>query len=89
MYELHSYVIMPNHIHLLIEPKGQATIQQIIKTIKSVSAHKINKYINQTGSIWQKEYYDRIIRNEDHYNRVFNYIRQNPSHCLPSEYTLY
>lgn len=51
MYELHSYVIMPNHIHLLIEPKGQATIQQIIKTIKSVSAHKINKYINQTGSI--------------------------------------
>ncbi|WP_443924726.1 transposase [Prevotella sp.] len=78
-----------NHIHLLIEPKEQATIQQIIKTIKSVSAHKINSYINQTGSIWQKEYFDRIIRNEDHYNRVINYIRQNPSHCSPSEYILW
>ena len=78
-----------NHIHLLIEPKEQATIQQIIKTIKSVSAHKINSYTNQTGSIWQKEYFDRIIRNEDHYNRVINYIRQNPSHCSPSEYILW
>lgn len=78
-----------NHIHLLIEPKEQATIQQIIKTIKSVSAHKINSYTNQTGSIWQKEYFDRIIRNEDHYNRVLNYIRQNPSHCSPSEYILW
>lgn len=87
MYELHSYVIMPNHIHLLVEPIGQATIQQITQTIKSVSAHKINNYTNLTGSIWQKEYFDRIIRNEDHYNRVINYIRQNPSHCSPSEYT--
>ncbi len=89
MYELHCYVIMPNHIHLLIEPKEQATIQQIIKTIKSVSAHKINSYTNQIGSIWQKEYFDRIIRNEDHYNRVVNYIRQTPSHCSPSEYILW
>ena len=40
MYELHSYVIMPNHIHLLVEPIGQATIQQITQTIKSVSAHE-------------------------------------------------
>ena len=88
-YILHSYVIMPNHVHLLIEPIGSATIQNITQTIKSVSSHNINKLTHQKGNIWQKEYFDRIIRNEDHYMRVLDYIRNNPKHCAPDEYTLY
>ena len=88
-YILHSYVIMPNHIHILIEPIGSATIQNITQTIKSVSSHNINKITLQKGSIWQKDYFDRIIRNEDHYMRVLEYIRNNPKHCSPTEYTLY
>ena len=88
-YLLHSYVIMPNHIHLLLEPKGTATIQQITHSIKSFSSHEINKLQKSTGSIWQKEFFDRIIRNEEHYMRVLEYIKNNPKHCPPTEYTLY
>ena len=88
-YDLHSYVIMPNHVHILIEPKDNYTIQNIIQVIKSVSSHNINKITHNTGSIWQKEYFDRIIRNEDHYMRVIEYIKNNPKYCLPTEYTLY
>ena len=88
-YLLHSYVIMPNHIHLLLEPKGTATIQQITHSIKSFSSHEINKLQKSTGSIWQKEFFDRIIRNEEHYMRVLEYIKNNPKHCSPTEYTLY
>lgn len=86
---LHSYVIMPNHVHLLLEPKGENTIQQITHSIKSFSSHEINKQRHSTGSIWQKEFFGRIIRNEDHYMRVLEYIRNNPKHCSPTEYTLY
>ena len=86
---LHSYVIMPNHVHLLLEPIGENTIQQITHSIKSFSSHEINKLRHSTGSIWQKEFFDRIIRNEDHYMRVLEYIKNNPKHCSPTEFTLY
>ena len=75
-----KYQIMPNHIHLIIfiyeDSNGLTqfapTISRIIKQFKG----SITKQIG--FSIWQKSFYDRIIRNEKEYQSVWNYIHNNP-----------
>lgn len=75
-----KYQIMPNHIHLIIfiyeDSNGRTqfapTISRIIKQFKG----SITKQIGL--SIWQKSFYDRIIRNEKEYQSVWNYIHNNP-----------
>lgn len=75
-----KYQIMPNHIHLIIfiyeDSNGRTqfapTISRIIKQFKG----SITKQIE--FSIWQKSFYDRIIRNEKEYQEVWNYIHNNP-----------
>lgn len=88
-YELISYVIMPNHIHLLIRPYENTNLKLELKQIKGISAYRINLLTNQKGSIWQKDYYDTIIRNKLHLYRVLEYIANNPKHLRPGEYTYY
>lgn len=73
-----KYVIMPNHIHLLItiyqnDVSKKASIPQIIKQLKR------NISISSTiNPIWQKGYFDHIIRNEKDYNEIWDYIDANP-----------
>ncbi|MDE6137755.1 MAG: transposase [Muribaculaceae bacterium] len=88
-YTLHAYVIMPNHVHMLIQPHHDFKLNQIIKSIKGYSARSINRLLNRTGSIWMKESYDRIVRSEDDFRRCRCYIADNPKHLPPTDYTLY
>ncbi|MBR6051994.1 MAG: transposase [Clostridia bacterium] len=77
---VNSYVIMPNHIHLLIQihadeygrPMAAPTVSRIINHMKGFVSKKVGK------SIWQKLYYDHIVRNEDDYNNTVKYICENP-----------
>ena len=88
MAMVHAYVIMPNHVHVVIETLGGTDIQQVMHSLKSYTAQKINTLMLREGSVWQREYFDRIIRNEAHYINAINYIRDNPRHCNDGEYTL-
>ena len=88
MVSVHAYVIMPNHVHAVLETLGETNIQQVIHTLKSYSALRINKCMHRDGCVWQRDYYDRIIRNDTHYANAINYINNNPRYCLPGEYTL-
>ncbi len=88
-YHIHDYVIMPNHVHLLIEPLEEWTIQKLMYSLKSYTAHMINKAIAMDGALWQHESYDRIIRNESHYYKVVNYIARNPRNFKEGDYALY
>ncbi|WP_035003741.1 transposase [Lebetimonas sp. JH292] len=74
-YELIAFTIMPNHIHLLFKQIKDLDI--IIKKIKGESAYRINKMLNKSGKFWEKNYYDKVIRNEEHFNIVYNYIKFN------------
>ena len=76
-YNLISYCIMTNHVHLLI---SEVNIQlfKILQSIKSFTAKQINKKINSTGKIWQRESYDHIVRENTNINNYVNYILQNP-----------
>ncbi len=67
---------MPNHIHILI--KQFDDIDKIIKCIKAKTALRLNAKLNKKGSFWQKGYYDKVIRDEKHFERVYNYIYNNP-----------
>ena len=76
-YRLYAYVVMPNHVHACFMPLNGFRISQILHTWKSYSANAVNKVLNRTGKVWQKEYFDRYIRNESHFERVIRYIRRN------------
>ena len=74
-YELVSFVIMPNHIHLLF--KQIEDLNMIVKRIKGESAFRINKMLNRSGRFWEKNYFDKVIRDEKHFNIVYDYIKFN------------
>ncbi len=78
-YEMASFVIMPNHVHLLFRPLGEHSLPEILKSWKSFTARAINKRIGTQGPLWQVEYWDRLIRNERHFLKVAEYIRENPA----------
>ena len=76
-YRLSAWVVMPNHVHLLCTPLGYS-LAQIMHSIKSFTASEANKMLNRAGRFWQKEYFDRYIRNARHYAKVVAYIENNP-----------
>lgn len=77
----HSWVIMPNHVHLLFKPL--VAIEELIQAWKSVSARRIGQ-----GSIWQANYRDTLIRDGDHFANAVRYIRRNPRRLSEGIYTL-
>lgn len=78
-YQLDAWVIMPNHFHALVEPMDGNTLGQVLKTWKGSSARKINQLSGRSGSLWQSETFDHIVRSQaqlEHYRR---YIVENPA----------
>jgi REP element-mobilizing transposase RayT len=75
-YELLAAVIMDDHVHIIINPKE--TLSRIMHSIKSFTAHEINKSLNRSGKVWQEESYDRVIRNEKEFFEKMSYIANNP-----------
>ena len=75
---LHAAVIMPTHVHLLLEPLGGHDLSRILKGIKGTSAREINKLLGTTGTFWLAESYDHIVRSEKQYRRLIRYIADNP-----------
>lgn len=78
-YLLYAAVVMPDHVHLILQPKNSVTLSKIMKGLKGVSSRKINKIRVTKGSIWLDESYDRILRNEQEFLEKMNYILNNPA----------
>lgn len=77
-YELICWCIMPNHVHTLIAPVEGMSLSEIMYDWKSYTTHVINKALNRKGKLWMMEYFDRFIRDNDHFQKVVNYIHNNP-----------
>ena len=73
-----SYVVMPNHVHVVMKPLGDWRLEQILDSWKGYVGHTVNRKLNRNGVLWQEESYDRIIRDEEHLYRVIQYIGANP-----------
>lgn len=88
-YRMHAYVVMPNHVHLLMETLDEWRMQDLMRSIKGYSARVINAMLGTAGQVWARESYDRYIRDEQHFYRVIRYIQHNSRHCAPDEFALY
>ena len=76
-YQLHAWVVMPNHVHILLTPWIEPSV--VLRQVKGASARSANKVLGLTGQpFWQDESYDRLVRNPAEFDRIENYILQNP-----------
>ncbi|MEP6974716.1 MAG: class I tRNA ligase family protein [Spartobacteria bacterium] len=77
-YELGAWVVMPNHVHVLVTPKAENDLGGILHSWKSFAANQINAALERSGPLWQRESYDHIVRNETALARITEYILRNP-----------
>jgi putative transposase len=77
-YLLHEFVIMPDHLHLLLTPARQMTLEKAIQLIKGGSSYRIHKLRGSRMEIWQVGFYDWTIRDADDWQAKVTYIRMNP-----------
>jgi REP element-mobilizing transposase RayT len=76
-YQLGAFVVMPNHVHLLIVPR--VPIPTLTQRLKSYTAHEANRMLCRTGeAFWQSESYDHWVRDDHEWNRIVSYIENNP-----------
>ena len=79
-YDLDEFVVMPNHIHVLVTPKAGHELSEILHSWKSFTATEINKRIGRSGAFWQKESFDHIVRNPDQVEKIRQYIKEHPAY---------
>ena len=78
-YDLGSWVVMPNHVHVIVRPLNKHLLDQILKSWKGFTARGANEILGRTGeSFWAREYYDHIVRDDDERARFSDYIHDNP-----------
>jgi REP element-mobilizing transposase RayT len=76
-YELYAFVIMPNHVHILLEPR--APLAKITNVLKGVAARDANATLGRKGKpFWQDESFDHWVRNSAEFERIRHYIEWNP-----------
>ena len=86
-YWLGDFVIMPNHVHVLVQPDERMSLRQIIAPWRTISTQKINKLLGIRGKLWQRDWFDHIVRNQGSLGRIRRYIRENGRYLSPSTYT--
>jgi REP element-mobilizing transposase RayT len=77
-YQLYSYVVMDDHVHIILRPHEGYQLSRVINSLKSFTTNRLWKDFNRTGAVWQKDYFDRIIRSESDLLRKMQYILNNP-----------
>ncbi len=87
-YRLGEWVVMPNHVHAIVHPMPGYQVGTILHSWKSFTANKINALRGLSGSVWQRESFDHLVRSPGQLWHITNYIRENPkkarlSHPIP------
>ena len=76
-YNLYAAVVLPDHVHMLLQPKENVELSRIMKGLKGTTARQINAMRNKTGSLWQDESYDRIVRDDAELTEKMQYLWNN------------
>ena len=77
-YTLHAFVLMPDHVHLLLTPAQDITIERAVQLIKGGYSHAIGTLIGRKSEIWQRGFTDHRIRDAEDFIHHQNYVHQNP-----------
>ena len=77
-YDLPAYVVMDDHVHVLVRPAEGASLHQIVHSSKSYTATRLGQDWGRLAPVWQREYFDRIVRDEVEWRQKAEYIAANP-----------
>ncbi|MEY2540324.1 MAG: REP-associated tyrosine transposase [Verrucomicrobiota bacterium] len=86
-----SSVVMPNHVHLLFVQNPEHPLEKLLRSWKTFTARRINSLVGRSGDLWQRDYFDRVVRDERHFANCVRYIRRNPekANLARTDYVLY
>ena len=77
-YRVLAWVVMPNHVHVLIETLAGFALSRVVQSWKSFTAKEANRLLKRRGPFWMVDYFDRYVRDEAHLSAARSYIEQNP-----------
>jgi REP element-mobilizing transposase RayT len=82
-FDLAFGVLMPDHAHLMLRPREREPgrwwdLASVMQGVKGGSARRINQVLGTTGAVWQKESFDRIVRDESEFREKWRYMYENP-----------
>jgi REP element-mobilizing transposase RayT len=77
-YQLHAWCVMPTHVHAVLTPLSGCPLAHVMKLVKGRSSREIARTLDAPKPLWQPDYFDRIIRDEAHFERVVAYVEWNP-----------
>ena len=75
----YAWVIMPNHVHAVFSLLGECRLEMALQRLKGASSRRLNLFFGREGAFWQKDYFDRMVRDEKHFANIIGYIRRNPA----------
>jgi len=86
-----SFVVMPNHVHTVFVQNPNWPLEKLLRSWKSFTSRRVNSLLSRRGSLWQRDYFDRLVRNQKHFANCIRYIRRNPekAHLHDSDYIVY
>ena len=77
-FKLHDFVIMPDHVHLLVEVVGDMTTEKAMQLIKGRFSHRLSHEFGYKGEVWQRGFTEVQVMNRESLEKHREYIGQNP-----------
>ena len=77
-YRQFAWCVMPNHVHSVFRPLPNWPLERVLHSWKSFTSKEADKPLHRTGSFWEPEYYDHLIRSEQEFNQYVAYVASNP-----------
>ena len=77
-FELHAFVVMPEHVHLLLTPAPAVTLERSIQFIKGGYSHALGLELGRKGEVWQRGFTDHRVRDIEDFENHRTYIHENP-----------
>ncbi|MEZ6054578.1 MAG: transposase [Planctomycetaceae bacterium] len=77
-YDLDSFIVMPNHVHVLVQFRHPTTLRQQTRSWLQYTARRINELIGARGPFWQSEPFDHLVRSPEQFSYLQRYIAENP-----------
>lgn len=82
-YALIAFVVMDDHVHVVVRPFEGRTLASLLHSWKSFTANRMQRESGRRGAVWQEESHDRIIRDDREYFEIITYILRNPQRRWP------
>ena len=77
-HRIHAYVLMPDHVHLVVTPREGGNVSQVMHSLKLYTAHQIGALLGSKGGIWQSRFYERALRTPKDVKGALAYVHDNP-----------